>query len=133
MHRGSCLCGAVTIEIDGEIGAGYYCHCQRCRKASGSVMAANALIDPASFRITSGQQVLRTYYAETTGLERSFCSVCGSPILSFRPATGRTAVRLGTLDSDPGHGPGAHIFMASRAGWENLDQDLPCHAEFPPS
>lgn len=132
MHRGSCLCGAVTYEIDGDIGPGYYCHCQRCRKASGSIMAANALIDFASLRITSGEDALRTYFAESTGLERRFCGLCGSPILSHRPATGRTAIRLGSLDSEPPRGPGAHIFVASKAAWENLDEDLPCHAEFPP-
>jgi len=133
MHRGSCLCGTVTYEIDGDIGPGYYCHCKRCRKASGSIMAANALIDPASLRITSGAEDLRTYFAESTGLERRFCAHCGSPIVSYRPVTGRTAIRLGSLDSEPPRGPGAHIFVASRAAWENLDEDLPCHAEFPPA
>ncbi len=31
MHRGSCLCGAVKYEIEGELGDFGYCHCKSCR------------------------------------------------------------------------------------------------------
>ena len=58
MHRGSCLCGAVTYEVSGDFGDGYFCHCQRCRKATGSAYASNAKIRPEQFRLLSGQGVL---------------------------------------------------------------------------
>lgn len=35
MQRGSCLCGAVRFEIDGELTPPDACHCSMCRKASG--------------------------------------------------------------------------------------------------
>ena len=35
MHKGSCQCGAVSFEVDGELGAPDACHCSICRKLSG--------------------------------------------------------------------------------------------------
>jgi len=39
MHKGSCLCGAVSFvvaaELGGDLGAPDACHCSQCRKQSG--------------------------------------------------------------------------------------------------
>ena len=43
-YVGSCLCGAVTYQIDGPIGDIIQCHCQKCRKANGTAYATNAPI-----------------------------------------------------------------------------------------
>lgn len=60
MHKGSCLCGAVAYEIDGELGPIVYCHCSRCRKASGSAFAAVSPVAAADFRIVKGEECLRS-------------------------------------------------------------------------
>ena len=36
IHRGSCLCGKVTFEIEGNFEQFFLCHCERCRKDTGS-------------------------------------------------------------------------------------------------
>ncbi|HCA10651.1 MAG TPA: aldehyde-activating protein, partial [Marinobacter adhaerens] len=30
-HSGSCLCGTVTFEIEGDFENFYLCHCQHCQ------------------------------------------------------------------------------------------------------
>lgn len=35
MHRGSCLCGAVRFEVDGDLAPPDACHCTLCRRHSG--------------------------------------------------------------------------------------------------
>jgi hypothetical protein len=40
MHRGSCLCGAVSFEVDGELPPPDACHCTQCRKQSGHFFAS---------------------------------------------------------------------------------------------
>jgi hypothetical protein len=35
--KGSCLCGGVRFELDRAAGPFEICHCNRCRKVSGSV------------------------------------------------------------------------------------------------
>lgn len=131
MHHGSCLCGAVTYQISGELGDGYYCHCRRCRKASGSAFASNMRIAPEQFTLLTGQESLKSYYHAETGLTRKFCSQCGSPIVSERTVPAMMAVRLGTLDTPLAKGPRAHIFVGSKAEWEVITDDLPRYAERP--
>lgn len=90
MHTGSCLCGAVRYEIRGDIGPGFYCHCSRCRKAGGSAFASNAVVAADDFVVTAGADALKTFVADT-GLHRSFCANCGSPIISRREGVRRCA------------------------------------------
>lgn len=131
MHSGSCLCGAVTYEISGEIGDGYFCHCKRCRKANGSAFAANARIAPNQFKLVTGHESLKSYYHQASGLARKFCAECGSPIVSERTEPAMMAVRLGTLDTPLSKGPIGHIFVNSKAEWETIAGDLPQFAERP--
>lgn len=83
------------------------------------------------FKITQGEAEVKTYINEASGLQRKFCGNCGSPILSHRPTSGITALRLGSLDTPLENGPGAHIFVDSKAHWDQITDDLPCYAERP--
>ncbi len=85
MLTGSCLCGKVAYSILGTLGRAFYCHCSRCRKASGSAFASNATIEAGQFELTRGQDAL-SRYDFGSGLQRVFCGTCGSPIYSWRPA-----------------------------------------------
>ena len=40
MHNGSCLCGAVTFEVNGSLRPPDACHCNQCRKQSGHFWAS---------------------------------------------------------------------------------------------
>ncbi len=40
MHKGSCLCGAVKIEVEGKLSAVEGCHCSQCRKWTGHYLAS---------------------------------------------------------------------------------------------
>ncbi|WP_449360614.1 GFA family protein [Alishewanella longhuensis] len=44
MHQGSCLCGAVTLEIHGGIDSIVHCHCSKCRKSTGTAYATNGSV-----------------------------------------------------------------------------------------
>lgn len=133
MHTGSCLCGTVRYEIRGEFGAGFYCHCTRCRKASGTAFASNAVVAADDFVITSGAETLKTFVADT-GLHRSFCGNCGAPIISRREGVPQVRVRLGALDTPlgAGQGPKAHIYVASKADWWEIRDDFPQYPAAPP-
>ncbi|POZ52458.1 GFA family protein [Methylovulum psychrotolerans] len=129
MYKGSCLCGAVQYELQGDLGAAVYCHCSRCRKASGSAFASNAPVSAALFRLVEGTDQLKAF-STPEGVHRYFCSVCGSPIYSQReqfPDVLR--LRLGTLDTVISQGPQAHIYVGSKAQWYDIHDDLPQHPE----
>jgi Glutathione-dependent formaldehyde-activating enzyme len=50
--EGSCLCGTVGFEARLPSARFVNCHCSRCRKATGSTSAANAVVRPDAFRLT---------------------------------------------------------------------------------
>jgi hypothetical protein len=41
-------------------------------------------------------------------------------------------IRLGTIESDIEERPSCHIFIASKANWEEITDGLPKHAEYEP-
>ena len=55
---------------------------------------------------------------------KAFCSVCGSSLFGADwPDGDEVAIRLGSLDGDPGVRPEFHAFVASRALWVTLPED----------
>jgi hypothetical protein len=132
MYNGSCLCGTVHYEIRGQLGPGFFCHCSRCRKAGGSAFAANLVIAAADFVVIAGADSLKDF-STAEGSHRVFCSHCGSPIYSRREQMPEIVrVRMGSLDTPIEQGPGAHIFVDSKAPWFSIHDQLPRHAERPP-
>jgi len=131
MHKGSCLCGAVEYEITGPLGPVVYCHCSRCRKASGSAFNAISPVAAADFRIVKGQECLRDY-RNHAGVYRMFCGTCGSPIIGKRESAPETVrVRIGTLDTPVNGKVSAHIFVGSKAEWHEILDSMPQHEERP--
>jgi hypothetical protein len=126
--RGSCLCGAIRYEITGALGPIVMCHCAQCRKAQGGAFAVNAAIRAEDFTIIAGRNRLAAYES-SPGKLRHFCRDCGSPIISTRTTVpGVVRVRIGTLDTPIDAGPQAHIFVASKAEWDAICDDLPQYA-----
>jgi hypothetical protein len=124
-YVGGCLCGGVRYEYSGVFTDFIYCHCQDCRKASGSAFNANAAVDRSGFRLLQGTELLRTYSA-SLGKQRVFCGTCGSPLYSCKDWEPDTlGLRMGTLDTALETGPKAHQFVASRARWYRISDELP--------
>ncbi len=125
MLKGSCLCGGIRYEIDGEVGPITNCHCGQCRKASGASFATNASVSASSFRFVAGAELLREWES-SPGKRRCFCGRCGSPILKRSADAPKTLrLRLGTLDGDPRRKPSRHIYVGSKAPWVEIIDDLP--------
>ncbi len=79
MHKGSCLCGTITFELNSEPKAVSHCHCKMCQKQHGAAFATYASLPKADFRYLSGQDAL-TVYNSSANIARKFCSLCGSNI-----------------------------------------------------
>ena len=129
---GSCLCGAVVYAISGEALHFYHCHCQRCRKATGTGHASNIIMRPNSVAWTAGEHLLTTFKVpQARRFATSFCSICGSLMPRIAPDKSVAVVPAGTLDNLPAIRPEARIFQDSRADWSCEDSELPAHATYP--
>lgn len=125
MYQGGCLCGAVTVEVNGGIDSIIHCHCSKCRKSSGTAYATNGFVATAGFVIKTGHEQIG-FYETAPGKKRHFCKVCASPIFSSNDASPELLrLRLGILDTDIVERPMSHNFVSSRANWDDLDAELP--------
>ncbi|HTO82550.1 MAG TPA: GFA family protein [Methylomirabilota bacterium] len=116
--RGSCLCGAVQYEVRLPLGSFVNCHCSRCRKATGSAYAANAVAAPDAFRWTRGEEHVARYdLPEARSFATAFCRRCGSPLPHLTRSGREVILPAGSFDEDPAVTPSAHVFWESRAAW----------------
>ena len=112
---GSCLCGRVRYEAEGELTAMHHCHCSRCRKHSGAAFVTDGFVAASGFRWLSGEDALRSYRVPGWTATRVFCGTCGSSL------GGRDerwpdfiVVNAGTLDDVRGRGPSTTSTWARR-------------------
>ncbi len=119
MIRGSCLCRAVQFGIDGKTTEIGMCHCSKCRKVSGVASNANLMVSRDNLAWVSGEDKL-TKFEMVDGWGAWRCSVCGSPVPKLHPGGGAYWVPTGLLDSDPGVRIAGHIFVGSKAPWDEI-------------
>lgn len=129
MIRGSCLCGAVKFEIDRATGPFELCHCNRCRKTSGSAFVASIGVRVEDFRLITGLDRIVSYQApildRPPAYRTTFCSRCGSPVPAPPAGESRFEIAAGTLDDDPGIRPDKHIFVEFVPAWSEIRDALP--------
>ena len=106
-YQGSCFCGAVHIETQGQPEAMGYCHCDSCRKWSAGPVNAFSLWKPEALRITRGADKIGVYN-KTPRSDRKFCKTCGGHLLTEHPQWGLIDVYAATIPSLP-FKPGVHV------------------------
>ena len=80
-YRGTCFCGAVAFEADGDLAAGTMrCNCRFCRRMRYWEMR---LPNPAGFRLIRGREALAETPPSRPGdgsgqMHHYFCRLCGT-------------------------------------------------------
>jgi len=119
MIKGSCLCGLVSYQYDGDINEMAICHCSQCRKAQGSAFATNSPLDASKLIFTGTEHIKE--FASNADKVRAFCSNCGSPLYSaLKSLPGTKRLRLGTVDTDFICNNKYHIYTDSIATWDAI-------------
>lgn len=130
-YSGSCLCGKVKFEVEGEFDSFLLCHCEYCRKDTGSAHASNLLSSQATLKWIAGEDNKTTFNLPSTMHVKSFCNSCGSALPSLAMEGKMMVLPAGSLDSSIERKPDAHIFCASKAEWDTGFVDLPNFDKFP--
>ena len=125
MINGSCLCGAIRLEIDEPLEhAPEACHCSQCRKQTGNFLVA-VNVRRTAMRITGEEQV--TWYHSSEKVQRGFCSVCGSTLF-WKPSMEEyqwTSVALGCLDTSMELKIAKHTFVAEKGSYYEITDGAP--------
>jgi len=125
MHKGSCLCGAVTFEVEGDLAPVEACHCSRCRKWTSHFLASTEV--SRSALTVRGLKSL-SWFLSSDKVRRGFCSVCGASLF-FDPVDRDkhdwVGVSMGAFDTPTRTRMALHIFVADKGDYYEIDDGLP--------
>lgn len=119
MITGSCLCGQITLKIDGPLRPVVACHCTQCRKTTGHhVAATSAARDDIS---VTGDV---TWYVSSDTARRGFCATCGSNMI-WDGEGANMSIFAGVLDGPTGLTIAGHIYCADKGDYYDIPTDAP--------
>jgi hypothetical protein len=129
MARGECNCGAVQFEIDADLSDVYVCHCSICRRSTGSNGMAVVVVPNDRLRWIRGEDQIAMWSKPNSEWEKWFCRVCGSPVPG-RNDPARMFVPAGSLTQGADALRVAHhIWVGSKAVWDEIGDAGKQHAE----
>jgi len=131
--KGSCFCETVQFSITGSTPDLYQCHCSECRKTTGVSANAGFIISEKQLEWLKGQDNIKTYIKDS-GYRVDFCKTCGSVVPS--PASVKPEmmwIPAGLLDNPPVMKVGNHLFVGSKASWDEIQGSANQHENLPPS
>ena len=123
IHHGGCLCGAVRYRAVGPFRDTCFCHCESCRRAMGATPVAWGTVDQGDFHVERGEL---TTLETSEGVDRGFCSRCGSSITYWHHSRGEEIdLTLASLDDPASVQPEDHIWVCDKPDWVVIADDLP--------
>ena len=125
MHTGTCLCGAVRIEVAGEFEhPPEACHCRQCRKHTGHFIAG---VNVRRTALTVHGEEHVGWYQSSEKVRRGFCTTCGSTLFWDPTIDGYewAAVTMGVFDAPTGLSLAKHTFVADKGAYYEIGDGLP--------
>ena len=130
---GSCLCGKVSYSIHAEPVRMGQCHCDHCRKSSGTGHMSNAFFPKNAVKISGDTHSYTTVADNGAEVTRHFCPNCGSRLFGTNNAfTEIMAITAGCLDDSSWFKPQAIVYHKHKPVWDCMDETVPTFDEMPP-
>ena len=125
---GGCHCGSVRYTLQEPPLSVQHCHCENCRKMSGSFGQTGGIMRKDKVSIEGDENL--TIYRTSESFEQHFCRTCGCDLFSYDDdETDLFYVHVTTLDGgvNPGHSREmeSHTYMGSKAEWEHVSDAIP--------
>ena len=125
VFSGKCLCGNVTYKCHAEPTVIFNCHCEDCRRATGSVFGTNFFVPEDELEIVGEV----SSYSHTAGsrstMTKRFSSNCGSLLFGNNSAKSNVvSIRAGTVDQLDLIKPVVNVFMDSKVSSTSIDKNL---------
>lgn len=95
IHVGSCHCGRIRFEVEGEIGPVSACNCSICTRTG----YLHWPVDPSRVRMLAGDGEWTSYRFGTRVADHRFCPTCGiSPLRIARSDPHQITVNVRCLE-----------------------------------
>ena len=112
--KGGCLCGAVKYEVTGEPVRVAQCHCDDCRRATGSAFATNVFVKEEDITVLQGETNSFQHTADSgSTMTKEFCGNCGSQLFGSGSGTpGIKNIKIGSIDDVGDIKPQIEVFTS---------------------
>jgi hypothetical protein len=84
VHKGSCHCGSIRFEVEGDIDSGMACNCSMCLR-KGSLLW---FVARDKLRLLMPDAAASTYMFNKHVIKHRFCSTCGIHAYGEAPGPG---------------------------------------------
>lgn len=124
-YSGRCLCGAVTYVATGKPVVVAQCHCEECRRLSGTGHTVGAMFSSDAVTVNGKLGEFRYSSGKDSEVTKAFCANCGSPIYGKNTRLpGHLTLTLGTMDDADGLNVEVVIFERDKPHWDQLGRDV---------
>ena len=131
---GGCLCGKVKYTISAAPRVMSQCHCDDCRKSTGTGHASNAFFKQDDVHINGEIRGYDSLADSGSTITRYFCPICGSLLFGALSGVKNVlAVAVGTVDDSSWFKPSVIVYNKRKPQWDFMDDSIPAFAEMPPS
>jgi len=123
---GNCLCGQVSYTAQADPVFAAHCHCDDCRKNTGSDYAALAFV-PIESLTWQGETRSYSHHADSGNLmTKHFCPQCGSQLFGTNSARNdRIHIKVGSMDDASWFQPWYNVFASRRLSSTPISSDVP--------
>lgn len=126
-YTGKCLCGEVTYVADGQPVVVAQCHCEECRRLSGTGHTVGAMFISDAVAMSGKLSEFSYSSDKDSQVTKAFCANCGSPIYGKNTRIpGHMTLTLGTMDDASGLEVEVVMFERDKQSWDKLGQDVDC-------
>ena len=129
---GGCLCGAVRYQSAAGPQVVGHCHCEACRRSSGSGHCTHLVIPEEVFSVTGEVRFYDRPADSGNMVSRGFCPTCGAPVYSKNAGMpGMVFPRASSLDDPEIAKPQLVIYTSRAPSWDHMDPALPAFPDMP--
>lgn len=91
-HAGSCHCGRIAFDVEGDIGEVYDCNCSMCRRRGGLLW----FVPRTALTLNTPAADVATYTFNKHRLRHHFCTHCG--IAPYSEGTGPDGIAMAAVN-----------------------------------
>jgi len=123
-YSGKCLCGAITYLAEGPPIVVAQCHCEECRRLSGTGHTIGAMFSSKNVTVDGKLSLFSYSSSKNSEVTKAFCANCGSPVYGINTRTpDHITLTLGTMDDASQLKVEVVIFERDKPHWDELADD----------
>ena len=129
---GGCLCGAVRYDSQADPVIAGHCHCEDCRRSSGTGHGSNLLVPKDAVTIAGDIKLYERKADSGNVVGRAFCPECGSHLYSLNSGMPEMIfIHASCLDDPEVFKPQLVVYGSRAPSWDHIDPSLPVFTEMP--